>query len=178
MQTLQETALNIINARRESGNQGKVVSTVFIIASLQYSFISILQYKDLLQLMIDASVPEEEREQSSPITGNKLSSDQIVSHSLTFFLAGYETTANTLSYTAYLLALHPDIQEKLQREIDNYLDDNPVSHLPTVRVVTVQVYLLRMSPCMMQLKRLATLIWWCKSHFECTHQLQCMLLLV
>ena len=99
-----------------------------------------MQYKDLVQLMIDASVLEEEGEQSSPITGNKLSSDQIVAHSMTFFLAGYETTANTLSYTAYLLALHPDIQEKLQREIDNYLDDNPVSNLLAVSVVTVQVY--------------------------------------
>ena len=37
-----------------------------------------------------------------------------------------ETTANTLAYTSYLLALNPDIQEILQSEIDNYFDEKPV----------------------------------------------------
>ena len=97
-----------------------------------------MQYKDLLQLMIEASVQEEE---GCPVQSDKkLTNEQIVSHCITFFLAGYETTANTLSYTAYLLALHPDIQEKLQREIDNYLDDNPVRNLPAVSVVVVHNY--------------------------------------
>ena len=35
-----------------------------------------------------------------------------------FLLTGYETTANTLSYTTYLPATDPDIQEKLRAEID------------------------------------------------------------
>ena len=59
--------------------------------------------------------------------GNRLSNEEIVAHAVTFLLAGYETTANTLAYTSYLLALNPDIQEKLQSEIDSYFDDKPVS---------------------------------------------------
>ena len=55
-----------------------------------------------------------------------LSDAEISSHSLTFMLAGYETTSNALSYTSYLLALNPEIQEKLQNEIESYYQDNPV----------------------------------------------------
>ena len=57
----------------------------------------------------------------------KLTDEEIVSHSITFLLAGYETTANALAYTSYLLALNPEIQEKLQAEIDEYFESKPVS---------------------------------------------------
>ena len=62
-------------------------------------------------------------------TSRKLteSDDEIAVHALTFLLAGYDTTAATLSYTSYLLALNPHIQQKLKSEIDNYFEDKPVS---------------------------------------------------
>ncbi len=56
----------------------------------------------------------------------KLTDEQVVGQAIGFLLAGYETTANTLAYTSYLLALNPDIQEKLQSEIDSYFDEKPV----------------------------------------------------
>ena len=80
---------------------------------------SLPQYKDLLQLMLDASVEEKDGQR-------KLSDLEIVSYSITFLLAGYETTANTLAYTAYLLALNPEVQEKLCAEI-NERDTSTVS---------------------------------------------------
>ena len=40
-----------------------------------------------------------------------------------FLAAGYETTATTLGYMSYYLALYPDIQRKLQDEIDKYFPD-------------------------------------------------------
>ena len=49
-----------------------------------------------------------------------LSNDEIVSTIMTIILAGYETTSNALSYTAYLLALNPTIQDKLVKEINGY----------------------------------------------------------
>ena len=57
-----------------------------------------------------------------------LTDKEIVAHSFTFVLAGYETTANTLSYVSYLLALNPEAQEKLQHEIDSYFEQNPVRY--------------------------------------------------
>ena len=35
-------------------------------------------------------------------------------------LAGYETTANTLAYSVYLLGKHPDAQQRLLQEVDQH----------------------------------------------------------
>ena len=88
----------------------------------------------MLQLMIDATGEEEEAVDENERSGcpfhktaGKMTSEDVVGHARVVLLAGYETTANTLAYTSYLLALNPDIQEKLQSEIDSYFDDKPVS---------------------------------------------------
>ena len=47
----------------------------------------------------------------------KLTDDEIMAQAMTFLLAGYDTTSNALSYTTYLLALNPSIQEKLYQEV-------------------------------------------------------------
>ena len=60
-------------------------------------------------------------------TQQKLTDDQIVTYAASFMLAGYETTSTALSYVSYLLALNPTVQEKLQREIEDYFQNNPVS---------------------------------------------------
>jgi Cytochrome P450 len=36
----------------------------------------------------------------------------------------YETTASALIFTTYLLAKHPEIQQRLHQEIDQKFDDN------------------------------------------------------
>ena len=58
--------------------------------------------------------------------GRKMNDDEITSHCILFMIAGYETTSNALTYTAYQLALNPNIQQKLQAEIDEYFKNNPV----------------------------------------------------
>ena len=37
-----------------------------------------------------------------------------------FMLAGYETTSTTLTYCTYVLATHPDEQQKLYDEINSH----------------------------------------------------------
>ena len=54
---------------------------------------------------------------------------EVYGNSVGFLAAGNETTSMMLSYTSYLLAINPDIQEKLQSEIDAYVEDKPVSNL-------------------------------------------------
>ena len=39
-----------------------------------------------------------------------------------FFIAGFETSSSTLSFILYLLAEHPDVQRKLQNEVDLVLE--------------------------------------------------------
>ena len=52
---------------------------------------------------------------------------EVYTNAAGFLIAGNETTSILLSYTSYLLALNPGIQEKLQSEIDAYFEDKPVS---------------------------------------------------
>ena len=90
--------------------------------------------------MIDATGKEGEDESEDKHTDDtqcpvhkkqgKLTNEQVVVQAIGMLLAGYETTANTLAYTSYLLALNPHIQEKLQSEIDSYFDDKPVRIIP------------------------------------------------
>ena len=73
--------------------------------------------------------------------GGVMSDREVVENSIGFLFAGNETTATALSFTSYELALHPDIQEKLQSEIDNYFEDKPVSSR-TPHTTSMHVYIL------------------------------------
>ncbi len=59
--------------------------------------------------------------------GSELSADQLRDEVLTIFLAGYETTANALSWTWYLLATNPEIQERMHEEVAAVLGDRPAT---------------------------------------------------
>lgn len=54
---------------------------------------------------------------------NEWSDDELVAQCLLFFLAGFETSSTLLSFLCNELALNPDIQEKLCREIDDTIED-------------------------------------------------------
>ena len=89
----------------------------------------ILQRKDFLQLMIDAGTEAEEvdTEGHDQTTSKRpLTNGEIAAYCVTFLLAGYETTANTLTFTTYLLATNPEEQDKLCDEIDVYFQQHPV----------------------------------------------------
>lgn len=46
----------------------------------------------------------------------------MISQSILFLLAGFETSSTVLSFTAYELALNPGIQTKLREEIFQVLE--------------------------------------------------------
>lgn len=59
---------------------------------------------------------------------------------LTIYLAGFETTANAMTWTLHLLAEHPDKQQKMYEEIHAVLGDKPpqaedAQRLPYTRAV-------------------------------------------
>lgn len=49
-----------------------------------------------------------------------MSEDEVVGQAFVFLLAGYETSSNTLSFTCYLLALHPPCQRRVLEEVDDF----------------------------------------------------------
>ncbi|KAM4820733.1 cytochrome P450 3A9-like [Thomomys bottae] len=66
----------------------------------------------LLQLVINS-------QNSKDMASHKALTDlEMAAQSIIFIFAGYETTSITLSFIMYLLALHPDVQKKLQEEVD------------------------------------------------------------
>lgn len=70
---------------------------------------------DLLQLLIEAKYED----------GSSMTDQQIRDEVITVFLAGHETTVNALSWTWYLLKLHPDAEQKLLEESNVYAGKNP-----------------------------------------------------
>ena len=68
--------------------------------------------KDLLDLMLNAQ---------DPITGEKLSEENIRYQLITFLVAGHETTSGMLSYTIHLLLKNPEVLKKAQEEVDRVL---------------------------------------------------------
>ncbi|CAB3259457.1 unnamed protein product [Arctia plantaginis] len=50
--------------------------------------------------------------------------DLLVAQCFVFFVAGFETSSTTLSYTIYELAKHPEIQNRVLEEVDNYLNQH------------------------------------------------------
>lgn len=52
---------------------------------------------------------------------HRFNEDNLISCCMELFYAGSETTSSTLSFAALCLATHPEIQEKLQNELDAYV---------------------------------------------------------
>lgn len=76
------------------------------------------QYDDLLSMLMDARDED---------TGEGMSNAQLRDEVMTIFIAGHETTANALTWAFYVLAQHPEIEQKLKAEIDEVLQGRPVS---------------------------------------------------
>ena len=56
----------------------------------------------------------------------RMSDQQLRDELLTLILAGHETTANALSWTFYLLAQHPEVEQHLAREVDEVTGGAPL----------------------------------------------------
>lgn len=56
-----------------------------------------------------------------------LSVDEIFGNIFVINFAGHDTTANTLAFTMFLLAMHPDVQEWVGKEINDVVQDTDCS---------------------------------------------------
>ncbi|XP_072408585.1 thromboxane-A synthase isoform X1 [Chiloscyllium punctatum] len=118
--------------------------------------------RDFLQLMLDARIstdyttmekfditnpsgqieesPETQNDmtKSSPAKVQKkiLSLDKILGQAFIFFAAGYETTSSTLAFISYLLATHPESQELLLKEVDEFYESHIIPDYNNVQKLT------------------------------------------
>ena len=82
---------------------------------------------DLLSMLLASKYESDDATQQ---TG--MSDEQVRDEVLTIFLAGYETVANGLTWTWYLLSQNPDVEAKLHAELDAVLGTGPNQRLPTL----------------------------------------------
>ena len=134
---------------------------------------------DMVDLMLelledDTEVQESENEhnldqferdsklRSNSKESNKLEEVYIVATAMIILVAGYDTTAQALTFLSYYLALNQDIQEKLQAEIDEAFENNN-GDMPEYSVIQNLSYLdnvihetLRMHPPVEVITRVCT----------------------
>jgi cytochrome P450 len=68
-------------------------------------------------------------------SGEGMVSSQLRDEVLTMFMAGHETTANSMMWIWYMLAQHPDVEHRLLEEIDTVLQGEQPT-LATLRQLT------------------------------------------
>jgi cytochrome P450 len=91
--------------------------------------------------------------------GQGMSRRQLRDELLTLFMAGHETTSHALSWTWHLLARHPEVARKLQREIDGVLQGRAPSLPDLLRMPYLEQVLsesMRLFPPAYVLARVAT----------------------
>ena len=71
------------------------------------------QHLDMMSMLLDAKYED----------GSSMSDQLVMDELITLFVAGHETTSNALTWTIYLLTQHPEIQKKLQEELDGALEE-------------------------------------------------------
>ena len=76
---------------------------------------------DLLSMLLSSTYERTEAEIAAGKQPDRMSDAQVRDEVLTIFLAGYETVANALTWTWYLLSQHPEVEAKLHAELDTVL---------------------------------------------------------
>jgi len=87
---------------------------------------------DLLSMLLRSTYETTDTETAAGKQPERMSDDQVRDEVLTIFLAGYETVANALTWTWYLLSQHPEVEAKLHAELDSVLGTGKQQRLPTL----------------------------------------------
>ncbi|CAL2031258.1 unnamed protein product [Caenorhabditis brenneri] len=86
--------------------------------------------QDFIDLFLDAKADvdfdkeaQEEFTKRNMKVIKQLTQDEVIGQCFLFVIGGFDTTALALSYVTYLLAMNPEIQKKLQEEVDREFGD-------------------------------------------------------
>ncbi|CAG0924441.1 unnamed protein product [Notodromas monacha] len=85
---------------------------------------------DVLDVMIEEMDNEAAALRNDPTKEPVMTEEVVVAQSIIFFLAGFETTASVLAMACHYLALEPEIQDRLAKEISASITRNEgkISH--------------------------------------------------
>ncbi|XP_067663398.1 cytochrome P450 3A24-like [Haliotis asinina] len=124
------------------------------------------KYSDFIQLMVNAE--KEKRQTMQQNGGDAISSngqptgmtrDEICANALLFFIAGYDTTASTISFCVYNIATHPKVQDRLVTEINTVLGDQEPDYENIQKLEYLEMCLLetlRLHPASVRVDRMSS----------------------
>ncbi|KAK3862998.1 hypothetical protein Pcinc_031182 [Petrolisthes cinctipes] len=102
--------------------------TKVVADTMRYRIENKLRRSDFLQLLLDAQQQEATNNNKTPdASPSKKVSEQVLTElvitaqCVLFYIAGYDTTATTLSFVSYCLALHPGVQQRCMDEVERVL---------------------------------------------------------
>lgn len=117
------------------------------------------KHQDFLQLMVDAQDcglqrgstegPRDaedrlynlgtEQAVEKTAVAKALTEDEALAQCVVFFIGGQDTTSSVIAFTTYLLALHPDVQQRLRDEVDACFEEH--GEEPSIDAVSKLKYL-------------------------------------
>ncbi len=105
---------------------------------------------DLMTRLLAAKDPE---------TGQTMADEQMVDNLLTFLLAGHETSAKSLAWMLYLVALSPAWEQRLLAEVTRVAGDDPIGAQHVDQLTDAAMFIkeaMRLYPPISSLARVAT----------------------
>lgn len=79
---------------------------------------------DIISQLVKGQQEDTHGKSQGPVA---LTDSEVMGNLFVFMLAGHETSANSIHFSLLLLAIHPQIQKKVQRELDEIFQGRPVS---------------------------------------------------
>ncbi|XP_047109435.1 cytochrome P450 9e2-like [Schistocerca piceifrons] len=81
---------------------------------------------DMLHLLMQArrgelAADEGEKDGAAGHKARRLTDEDVAAQAMIFFFAGFDTVSTVLTFCSYLLAAHEDVQQRLQREVDELM---------------------------------------------------------
>ncbi|EMD37101.1 hypothetical protein CERSUDRAFT_115012 [Gelatoporia subvermispora B] len=95
---------------RETAQEGDKVARQLVDEKLRSLRVGLPQSRrDVMDILVQANLSEK--------SSTRLSDEELYAQLRTVIAAGHETTGNQISFTLYELARHPNVQDKLRKEI-------------------------------------------------------------
>ncbi|KAF8763144.1 Cytochrome P450 3A21 like protein [Argiope bruennichi] len=110
--------------RKEKGKQTRNDFLQLLMATLKEDTEELKVDKGIEENSITSNYGHDESTYQTPKFGSNknLSLNAAVAQSISFFTAGFDTVASTLSFATYLLAVNPEIQERMYEEVHQVLE--------------------------------------------------------
>lgn len=93
--------------------------------TVNYRLENNIKRNDFMDMIIELKAKNEEMAKSSKgiDLSQGLTIEQMAAQTFVFFLAGFETSSTTMAFCLYELSRHPEVQEKLRKEILNNIEE-------------------------------------------------------